>query len=318
MSGFCVGLGSLCSQLTKDNSLLTIVFFYSIFSRYNQVMIYLILATICFSLSFGLIKNQLAVLPSDFVVLCRLILAMIIFLPFVRKVNLRKFMIILLIGAIQFGVMYLCFIKAFKYLQGCEIALLTTTTPVFVALWSIIFGEKFKLTYILCILMSVFGAGIVVWQNMPLTLIVKGIILMETCNCSFALGQVLWKNYVGKEEQQSYHLMSFAYLGAVLLVLPFICLNVNFQTISLTKTQILSLLYLGIIPTGIGFWLWNKGAEQVKSYLLAIMNNFKIPLGVLFAIIIFHEKVDLINFLIGSSIILIAILILNYQLKRDN
>ena len=95
-------------------------------------------------------------------------------------------------------------------------------------------------------------------------------------------------------------------------------MNVDFQTISLTKTQILSLLYLGIIPTGIGFWLWNKGAEQVKSYLLAIMNNFKIPLGVLFAIIIFHEKVDLINFLIGSSIILIAILILNYQLKRDN
>lgn len=281
-------------------------------------MIYLILATICFSLSFGLIKNQLAVLPSDFVVLCRLILATIIFLPFLRKIELKKVIILLLIGAIQFGVMYLCFIKAFKYLQGCEVALLTTTTPVFVALWSIIFGEKFKLTYILCILMSVLGAGIVVWQNMPPTLIVKGIVLMETCNCSFALGQVLWKNYIGKDDEQSYRLMSYAYLGAVLFVLPFTLVDVDFQAITLTKGQIFSLLYLGIIPTGIGFWLWNKGAEQIKASLLAIMNNFKIPLGVLFAILIFHEKVDLTNFLIGSSIILLAVLILNYHLKRDN
>ena len=281
-------------------------------------MIYLLIATVCFSLSFGLIKSQLSMLPTDFVVMLRLLFAFVIFLPFVRKFTCKDHLKAFFIGMIQFGVMYFAFLKAFKFLQGNEVALLTTTTPVFVAIWASLFGDRFKFVYILCILMSVFGAGIVVWQNMPLTLIVKGIILMETCNCSFALGQVLWKNYVGKEEQQSYHLMSFAYLGAVLFVLPFTCLNVDFQTISLTKTQILSLLYLGIIPTGIGFWLWNKGAEQVKSYLLAIMNNFKIPLGVLFAIIIFHEKVDLINFLIGSSIILIAILILNYQLKRDN
>ena len=278
-------------------------------------MLYLIIATICFSLSFGLIKEQLSVLPSEFVVFCRLLIAFLIFLPFLKKLRIKKHLIAFFVGMIQFGLMYLLFIKAFKFLQGNEIAILTTTTPVFVAIWSSIFGEKFKPVYIFCILMSVIGAGIIVWNNMTFNMIVKGILLMEGCNCSFALGQVLWKKFVGDNDV---NLMSSAYLGAFLFVLPFSLLAVDFTNIVLTKGQIFSILYLAIIPTGIGFWLWNKGAEKVKYSTLAIMNNLKIPLGVIFAIIIFHEKIDIVNFIIGSVIILFAILVLQIVLKREN
>ncbi len=277
-------------------------------------MLYLIIATICFSLSFGLIKEQLSVLPSEFVVFCRLLIAFLIFLPFLKKLRIKKHLIAFFVGMIQFGLMYLLFIKAFKFLQGNEIAILTTTTPVFVAIWSSIFGEKFKPVYIFCILMSVIGAGIIVWNNMTFNMIVKGILLMESCNCSFALGQVLWKKFVGDNDV---NLMSSAYLGAFLFVLPFSLLAVDFTNIVLTKGQIFSILYLAIIPTGIGFWLWNKGAEKVKYSTLAIMNNLKIPLGVIFAIIIFHEKIDIVNFIIGSVIILFAILVLQFVLKRE-
>ena len=276
-------------------------------------MLYLIIATICFSLSFGLIKSQLAVLPSDFVVLTRLALATLIFLPFARKINFKKHLLAILIGAIQFGVMYLCFIKAFKYLQGNEIALLTTTTPIFVALWSILFGERFRIIYIICILLSVIGAGIIVWQNISFDMIVKGVLLMEATNCSFALGQVLWKKYVGSVKAD---LMASAYLGATLLVLPFAISSVNFMAIKLSLPQMFSLLYLALIPTAIGFWLWNRGSVLVKYSTLAVMNNLKIPLGVLFSIFIFHEQINIINFSIGAGIILFAILILHLGLAK--
>ncbi|MGN1125238.1 MAG: EamA family transporter, partial [Candidatus Gastranaerophilaceae bacterium] len=82
-------------------------------------------------------------------------------------------------------------------------------------------------------------------------------------------------------------------------------------------SQILSLLYLGLVPTGLGFWFWNKGAEQVKHYVLAIMNNLKIPLGILFAILFFGEKITPVNFILGSIIILTAIFILNNLMKKD-
>lgn len=276
-------------------------------------MLYLIIATICFSLSFGLIKSQLAVLPSDFVVLTRLALATLIFLPFARKINFKKHLLAILIGAIQFGIMYLCFIKAFKYLQGNEIALLTTTTPIFVALWSILFGERFRIIYIICILLSVIGAGIIVWQNISFDMIVKGVLLMEATNCSFALGQVLWKKYVGSVKAD---LMASAYLGATLLVLPFAISSVNFMAIKLSLPQMFSLLYLALIPTAIGFWLWNRGSILVKYSTLAVMNNLKIPLGVLFSIFIFHEQINIINFSIGAGIILFAILILHFGLAK--
>lgn len=277
-------------------------------------MLYLIIATVCFSLSFGLIKDQLSILPAEFVVFCRLFIATLIFLPFFKKFNLKTHLTAMLIGVFQFGIMYLTFIKAFKYLQGNEVALLTTTTPVFVAIWSCFLGEKFKPIYILCILMSVIGAGIIVWNNLEFDMIVKGVVLMETCNCSFALGQVLWKKYIGNETS---NLMASAYFGAVLLILPFIIFSIDFSNLVITKPQILSLLYLSIIPTGIGFWLWNKEAKIIKYSTLAVMNNLKIPFGVLFSILIFHEKIDIVNFIIGSTIIIFAIYILNYYTQKQ-
>lgn len=277
-------------------------------------MLNLIIATICFSLSFGLIKTQLASLPSDFVVLSRLFLAFLIFIPFIKKGNLKKQYLAFLIGIIQFGIMFFCFLKAFKYLQGNEIALLTTTTPIFVGLWATLFGERFRLIYIICILLSILGAGIIVWQNISFDMIVKGILLMETSNCAFALGQILWKKCV---DDTSPKYMPSAYLGATLFVLPFTIANNSFQIIhSITLNQVLSILYLALIPTGIGFFLWNKGAIQVSSSVLAIMNNLKIPFAILFSIIIFQEKINIQNFIIGSSIILFSIFLLNNQLKK--
>lgn len=275
-------------------------------------MIYLIIATICFSLSFGLIKSQLSTLPSEFVVFFRLLIASLIFVPLIKKEHLRKHLLAIIIGIIQFGIMYLCFFKAFKYLQGNEVALLTTTTPIFVALWSCLFGERFKTVYIFCILLSVIGAGIIVWENLAFESIIKGILLMETTNCTFALGQVLWKKHIGQNETQ---FMSSAYFGAVIFVLPFMLFGVDFASLNISLNQILSLLYLGFIPTGLGFWLWNKGATMVETSLLAIMNNLKIPLGVLFSIFLFKENINVLNFVLGTFVIIFSIVLLHFSLK---
>lgn len=281
---------------------------------YNQRMIYLVIATILFSLSFGLIKECLSTLPSEFVVFARLFIASLFFLPFVKTIKLKTNIPACLIGIIQFGVMYLCYIKAYKYLQGNEIALLTTTTPLFVGIWSMITGEKFKPIYILCILMSVIGAVIIVYKNITFHDIIRGVVLMESSNCSFALGQVLWKKYVGKENVE---FVFCAYLGAAIFAMPFALFTVNFSTIDLTLVQMLSILYLALVPTGIGFWLWNKGAKFVGYSTLAVMNNLKIPLGVLFSILLFKEKVNPINFVIGSLIIFSATLILHYSQEKS-
>ena len=82
----------------------------------------------------------------------------------------------------------------------------------------------------------------------------------------------------------------------------------GFVNFSPTILQWLSILYLGIVPTGIGFWLWNKGTKKVNDTALAVMNNLKIPVGVVIAFFIFHENTNIIHFSIGAMLILAAII----------
>lgn len=277
-------------------------------------MNYLIIASICFSFSFGLIKNQLAGLPSDMVVELRLLLAALVFLPFFKKLELKNHLTVAIIGVIQFGLMYEFFIRAFKYLQGNEIVLLTTSTPILVAICAAFFGQRFRWSYLVCIIFSIIGAIIIIWDNVSFNFLLKGVLLMELSNFCFALGQVLWRQYIGENDVK---LMSSAYFTAALFVLPFALINTDFAVFSLTVKQGLSILYLGIIPTGIGFWLWNKGSKLVTSTTLAVMNNFKIPLGVLFALVIFHEKINFSHFILGSIFILISVVFSHLLINKN-
>src|SRR5207248_915251 len=60
-----------------------------------------------------------------------------------------------------------------------------------------------------------------------------------------------------------------------------------------TLRQVLSLLYLGLVPSALGFYLWNRGAARVSAATLAVMNNLKVPAGVLLAWLLFGEAMVL-------------------------
>jgi drug/metabolite transporter (DMT)-like permease len=273
-------------------------------------MIYLIIATICFSFSFGLIKNQLSGLPADIIVELRLIVASLFFLPFLKIKALKTFLKAGLIGIIQFGLMYIFFLRAFKYLQGNEIVLLTASTPILVAICSgFIEQQRFKLVHLVSVILSVLGAVIVIWNNTRFSFLINGVLLMGLSNFCFALGQVLWRKYIGEADSK---LMFAAYFTAAVFIFPIAFINTNIQIFSLNFNQWLTVLYLGIVPTGIGFWLWNKGAKLVNSTVLAVMNNLKIPMGGFFALVFFHERINLSYFIFGSSLILIGIILSSF------
>ncbi|MDI9402057.1 MAG: DMT family transporter [Limisphaerales bacterium] len=266
---------------------------------------YLISATILFSFSFGLIKQQVTTLPSDAVSFLRLALAALVFSPFLRRVNVKKHFCALCIGAIQFGLMYILFIRAFHYLQGSEVALLTTTTPMWVALLFSYFSKSIRYQYFTCAALSMCGALLIVWNPAAINASLTGILLVQGANVCFALGQVFWKQYLGANSNA---VMASAYLGAALIALPFALVTTDWSSFSPTPFQWAALLYLGCIPTALGFWLWNKGAVEVGPSALAVMNDLKIPMSVFLALILFQETVaNPLRFSIGSILIITAI-----------
>jgi drug/metabolite transporter (DMT)-like permease len=134
--------------------------------------------------------------------------------------------------------------------------------------------------------------------------------LIQVSNILFAIGQVYYKKLIVKNsfsEQRDYY--SVIFLGATFITGIFTFSATNFNKLEVSINQWLSLLYLGGIATGLGFFLWNVGVTKVNDGSLAVMNNLKIPLGVIFAVLILNESFNLIQLSVGSIFILIALFV---------
>jgi drug/metabolite transporter (DMT)-like permease len=76
------------------------------------------------------------------------------------------------------------------------------------------------------------------------------------------------------------------------------------------------LVYLGLIASGVGYFLWNKGACSVNAGALAVMNNALVPAGLIVNILIWNRDVDLVRLLIGGSIILLSLIVNETLVKQ--
>ncbi|MCB0283255.1 MAG: EamA family transporter, partial [Calditrichaeota bacterium] len=83
----------------------------------------------------------------------------------------------------------------------------------------------------------------------------------------------------------------------------------DWSSLQINSNQIMVLLYLGILSSGICFFLWNYGATKVNNGTLAVLNNLKVPLGVLISITVFGENGDWKRLLLGGTVIFAAIII---------
>ena len=101
-------------------------------------MIYLIIVSILWSFSFGIIKYGLSGVDSSYISFIRSLIALLFFSS-ISIYNIKKFAIdfkLILIGALQFGLMYIFYIQSYAYLPAYLIATFTITTPIFVGLSS--------------------------------------------------------------------------------------------------------------------------------------------------------------------------------------
>ncbi len=273
-------------------------------------MYLLLLVSLIWAFSFGLIKGNLTGLDSNFVSFCRMIVSLVVFLPFLRikKVSLKTGLKFALIGAIQFGLMYITYIAAFKTLKAYEVALFTIFTPIYVVLIEGILQKKFQPIYLLTAVVAIIGTWIIKGAELLSPQILYGFLLVQISNLCFAFGQIYYRKVMAIESGlKDLDIFGLLYIGAATLTAISTLIFVPLSTITLTSTQVWTLLYLGAIASGLSFFLWNIGARKVNAGALAIFNDLKIPLAVFVSLVVFGEKTNLPKLLIGGAIILIAL-----------
>ena len=274
-------------------------------------MIYLIIVSIIWALSFSIIKGTLTSIDSNLVSFIRLGISFLVFLPFLKfkKINKKLIGQFIFIGFIQYGLMYVSYIYSYQFLEANQVAILTIFTPIFIVLIYDLWEKSVRIIHLISALLAVVGAGIIIYSDKTSVGVWKGIVLIQISNLCFAFGQVYFKKILEKNADiKPIQIFSFLYFGAIIISGLFSLTFTDFSTITISANQWLSLIYLGIVASGIGFFLWNVGVTKVEAGSLAVLNNLKIPLAILFAFILLDESIDLIKLTVGSVIIVIALI----------
>lgn len=280
-------------------------------------MAYLWGVTLLWAFSFSLIGVYLsASVDAYFAVLTRVLLASLVFLPLLKWATVPRALAIklMLIGGIQLGVMYICFYQSFTLLSVPEVLLFTIFTPIYITLLDDLWEKRFTLLYLLTALLAVVGAGVIRYNDLSSDFVL-GFLLVQGANLCFGFGQVAYRRLMLSEERQGRvqlqqrDLFGYFYLGALGVALLAMLLFGNWQRLPTTSVQWGVLLWLGVVASGLGYFLWNKGATLVDAGALAIMNNVLVPAGLLVNLLIWNRDVDLIRLALGGAIILLALVI---------
>jgi len=281
-------------------------------------MPYLLAVTLLWAFSFSLIGAYLAgQVDPWFSVLLRILLATLVFLPFLRprKIALPIALKLMAIGAIQLGLMYVFYYQSFLFLTVAEVLLFTVMTPIYVTLINDAFDRHFNPHFMLSAVIATAGAVAIRYNGIDSDFLL-GFLLVQAANLCFATGQVGYKRLLARHELDQKTIFGWFFLGALLVASICYLIFGDSEKLPSTNLQWGVLIYLGTVASGLGYFAWNKGATLVNVGVLAVMNNLLIPAGILVNVVIWNRDADILRLSIGGAVILSALLLNQWLTKR--
>ncbi|WP_066961161.1 DMT family transporter [Microbulbifer sp. Q7] len=288
-------------------------------------MLLLIIVTLLWAFSFSLIGVYLAgQVDSYFSVLTRVLLATLVFLPFLNwRTPPRTAVTLMAIGAIQLGLMYLFYYQSFLLLSVPEVLLFTIFTPVYIALIYNLLARRLSLRNslwnLLVAAIAVAGAAIIRWDSLSDDYWL-GFLVVQGANLCFASGQVAYRQFMQSSGERGKSLpprqtFGWFFIGAsIVAAIAWLLLGKPQYPTGAVQWSVL--LWLGAVASGIGYFLWNKGATQVSPATLAAMNNVLIPAGLIVNLLIWNRDANLPRLIAGGLLIVAAVALSEWRNKH--
>jgi len=267
----------------------------------------LLAVTVIWAFSFGIIGRYLAGVDSFWVAFVRLLIATLCFLPFLRlkKQGLGSCLTLVGIGMVQFGIMYVSYLAAFRTLEAWQVALFSVLTPVWVALVDSLFSRRWSVRIFLAAILAVAGAAVIRFGDVSSGGFWTGFLLMQIANLAFGFGQVWFREWKFRRpaisEREVFALVYGG--GTVVAAIGSAISGSLFAIPSLEPSQWLALVYLGLIASGLGFFFWNYGASRVSVGFLAASNNLVVPVGIAVAIALTGREPEWTTLVLGAGLI---------------
>jgi drug/metabolite transporter (DMT)-like permease len=268
----------------------------------NKSLMEIHIAVFLFGLS-GLFGKLLS-LPSMIIVLGRVffssvfLLIIMLYLKKDIKLKQRKHYFYLLVMGVILAIHWSTFFQSIQ-LSTVAIGLLTFSTfPVFVTfLEPYFFKEKIKLSDIVIAVITFIGVVLVIPKFELANSLTQGVAWGIISGFTYAILSMLNRKYV--KEYSSSVIAFYEQFAATIVLIPFLFL----QKPVFQLRDILLLIILGTIFTGISHSLFIKGLKNMKTQTAGIISSLEPVYGIIFAVFLLRE-IPTLREILGGIIIL--------------
>ena len=267
----------------------------------------------------GICRRQIP-LPSETLACVRGILGSI-FLFLTMKVTGKKFrmsmargsFILLILTGAMIGFNWILLFEAYNYTTVAIATLCYYMQPVIVLLVSpILFKESVTRRKIVCVVVALFGMMLVSGIMSPSDTVqgvgnTKGVLLGLGAAALYAAVVLLNKKIVGVPV---YEKTIVQLLSASIALIPYMLLHGTLHPFELESLQLILLIAVGILHTGIAYALYFSSVEHLPVQTAALFSYIDPVTAVLLSALFLHETMTPAG-MIGSVMIIGALLFLN-------
>lgn len=210
---------------------------------------------------------------------------------------------ILLFSGIALGGNWIFLYQAYDHTTLTNATLGYYFAPVFVMILSpFILKEQLPVKKIICIGIAIIGMLMIVGNGVSAsgTEDLLGIFFGLLAAACYAALMLLNKfiRLMGKLE------ITIIQLGiTALLLLPYVFLTEGFGVFGVSRSSVPFIIILGIVNTGIGFWLFFSGMEKLKGQSIAMLSYVDPFVAILISAVILREHMTLVQILGGALLL---------------
>ncbi len=230
------------------------------------------------------------------------------------RLRLRQIPGVVALGLTGIFAYNLFFFNGLTLIGAGRAALIIALNPVAITLCSaLIYREALPLSRIIGIPLSVVGALVVITRGQPWLIFAGGVgrgeLLIFGCVFSWTLYSIIGKNVMrGLSPLAAVCYSSLS--GTLLLLIPALMYGSLTEALDFTWSIWLSIGYLGLFGTVIGFLWYFEGIQQIGPSRAAVFINFVPVNGVLLATLLLGESLNL-SLLVGGALVVVGAYLAN-------
>lgn len=258
------------------------------------------------------------------IVICRLLVGSLLLFAFIMvqspsslKLDRKGLMLALSIGLFSQAGFNFFYFNAIGYIGISSSAVLLYTSPIFLAIWSVLFfKEHMNLVKLGSIFLCIIGCFVAVTggqfslAGISRIGIAFGLLAALSFSAMSAISRVALKDYPAAG------ILFYSFLSGGLAVLPFADPIGLLLKASIPTTALL-ILGLGLVPSSLAYMCYYKGVSCPKVDLskAGVVSSLEMVFSILFAVWIYHEGISALK-LVGILTIIASIVLSQISFDR--